>query len=192
MDARAKGEPCVHRKNVLGFRVACEQLWGKVAFEETIARLPPDARAATAGLIPLDEWVAESFLIAWAEAVWGGPAKMNEAAMRRYVSAAIMQGFGQVRRFFLQMVTPEAAARRVPELWRQEHTTGTLEAEIVRDGVGRVVLSDHPYVETPLMRMAIAEAIRCSLSLTRASTVNERHAHRGRQLRIELTWAARE
>jgi hypothetical protein len=184
----AAREPCVHRKNVLGFRIACEQIWNKDSYEQAVALLPLAVRESTAGLLPIQEWVPETYIVAWAEAVWRGPAQQDEALMRRYVAASIANGFGRVRRFFLQMMTPETMARRAPEIWKQEHTTGRLEAEVIRERTAHVRLFDHPYVETPLMRMALAEAIRFSVSLTRAANVREKHAARGHSLRIEITW----
>jgi hypothetical protein len=142
--------------------------------------------------MPLDEWLPETFIIAWSEAVWRGPARQNAVVMRKYIAASIALGFGRVRRFFLQMMTPESIASRATELWRQEHNTGTLTAEVLRRGHVRVQLADHPYVETPLMRLAIAEAIRFIVSLTRAQNVTEKHPSRGATLVIDVGWDARE
>lgn len=187
-DAR---DPLTRRKNVLGFRIACEQIWGEGAYEETLALLPAHVREATAGLIPLEEWVPETFVMAWADAVWRGPAKQDEAVMRTYVGATIAHGFGRVRRFFLQLLTPESFAKRASETWREEHTTGVLDATLAGARLVRLRLSGHPYIETPLMRLCIAEAIRYSTSLTRAENVTESHMPRGTSLVIDIGWTPR-
>ena len=62
---------------MLGFRTACEEAWGAGAYEEVLAVLPPQVREASGGLFPMDEWVPESFVVAWIETVWRGPAKQE-------------------------------------------------------------------------------------------------------------------
>ena len=173
---------------MLGFRAVCEETWGTEVYERTVALLPSSVRDATAGLRPIEEWVDERYIIAWADAVWRGPARQDEALMRRFVAAMMAFGFGRVRRFFLQRMTPETLIPRTPGIWRQEHTTGILEAESVRPGLVYVRLSDHPYLDSPLTRLAIAESIRFATSLTRAKNVTEKHASYGRPLRVDIAW----
>ena len=52
----------------------------------------------------------------------------------------------------------------------------------------RARLHDHPYVETPLLRLAVAEAFRAVVALTRAANVTETHAPRGAPLLVNLRW----
>jgi hypothetical protein len=184
----AIAEPRVHRKNVIGFRAASEELWGRGVYEQIVAALPPDVQRATAGLRPMEPWVPEGFIAAWAEAVWRGPARCDEAQMRRYVGASVAHGFGRVRRFFLQIMTPEAVVERAVALWREEHTTGVLRAELHGVAGARVQLSDHPYVETPVLRLALGEALRYIVGLTRARNVTEAHNARGNPLIIDIKW----
>ncbi len=187
-DSRVAREPLTRRKNVLGFRTACERTWGTGAYEQTLALLPNDVREATAGLLPMEEWVPEAFVVAWVGAVWRGPAKQDEATIRRYVASTVAHGFGHVRRLFLRVLTPDIFAKRGPDLWREEHSTGVLEAKLVGERLVRLRLSDHPYIETPLMRIAVAEALRFTTSLTRAKNVTEKHAPRGTPLLIDIAW----
>ncbi len=178
----------VNRRNVIGFRAACEQIFGAAGYQETLALLPEDVRDATAGLLPMNEWVPEAFIVAWANAVYRGPAKRNEAKVRAYVAATVAHGFGRVRRLLLSMMTAETITARAGELWRGEHSSGKFDAEVLRPGVTRVRLDDHPYVESPLMRLSIAEALRFIVSLTRSQNVTESHPAHGRPLVITIRW----
>ena len=108
--------------------------------------------------------------------------------MRRYVGATIAHGYGRVRRLFLQLLTPETLAGRASEAWRAEHNTGVLETVLVGKDRLRLRLVDHPYVETPLLRMSLAEALRFTASLTRAHNVTEKHAASGVALLIDIAW----
>ncbi len=186
--ASAATVPRVHRKNVLGFRLACEETWGEEGLQRVIERLPPAIREATAGLVPLDEWIPEDFIIGWCHTVWEGPAQRSEAQFRAYVSLSVKHGFGRVKKLLLGMMAPAHIAPRAPALWNGEHTTGTLEVSVVSSNLMRVRLEDHPYVETPLLRLAVAEAFRCVVSLTRAVDVVETHPARGAPLLVNVRW----
>ena len=180
--------PRVQRKNVLGYRLACEEMWGKRGLARVVELLPAAISEATAGLMPLDEWIPEEFIIAWAQAVWEGPAERNEAVFRAYASLTIKHGFGRMKKLLLQRMEPAQIAPRAPGLWRGEHTTGSLDVELVGPYQMRARLQDHPYVETPLLRLAVAEAFRAVVALTRAANVVETHAPRGAPLLVNLRW----
>jgi hypothetical protein len=180
--------PRVHRKNVLGFRLACEERWGPEGLARAVELLPASIREATAGLMPLDEWIPEDFIIAWSQAVWDGPARRNETEYRAYVSLTIKHGFGRVKKLLLGMMAPAQIAPRAPGLWRGEHTTGSLAVEVVGPHHLRCRLSDHPYVDAPLLRLAVAEAFRAVVGLTRAANVVETHPPRGAPLLINIRW----
>jgi hypothetical protein len=180
--------PRVRRKNVLGFRLACEETWGKRGLDRAVALLPAPIREATAGLMPIDEWIPEEFIVAWAQATWEGPAQRNETEYRAFVSLTIKHGFGRVKKLLLRMMAPAQIAPRAPELWRGEHTTGSLDVEVLGPNHMRARLNDHPYVETPLLRLAVAEAFRAVVALTRAANVVETHPPRGAPLLITLRW----
>ncbi len=181
--------PMVHRKNVVGFRQACEEMWGREGLARVTQALSPAVRDATVGLLPLPEWLPVECMSEWAEAVWLGPAMRDEARYRVYVSKAICLGFGRVKQFLLGMLTPERLMQRTGELWRGEYSTGELRGEIVGPGRCRLVLDHHPYIERTTLRLAVAESFRTSLSLTRAREVTETHPPAGRPLVVTIRWA---
>jgi hypothetical protein len=88
------------------------------------------------------------------------------------------QGFGRVKRFLLSVSTPQTLAPRVAGLWREEYSTGRLVVSRLEDRSVELSLSDHPFIEIPLMRDVIAEVYRHVLSLTKAKTVTGVHAVR--------------
>ena len=178
----------VHRKNVLGFRIACEEIWGESGLKRTVASLPVATRDATAGLIPLDTWIPVEFMIAWWTAIWEGPANRNEAQYRLYVASTARHGFGRVKKIFLRSLPPTFLAQHAANLWKEEYTTGSLAADVVSPCHLRGRLSDHPYVDNPLTRIAIAEALRTVVSLTRARDVTVMHAAHGSRLIIDVRW----
>src|SRR5690349_23700104 len=46
----------VHRKSLIGFRDACEQIWGAASLAKILETLPPDVRERTGGSRPLEPW----------------------------------------------------------------------------------------------------------------------------------------
>ena len=118
----------VERTSLIGFRAACERLWGPAGYSRICEDLPADVRERTAGIRPLPKWNAVDDLIAWHHAVWSGPAGRDETVMRQHIHATVDQGFGRVKRFLLSMSTPRSLAPRVAALWREEYSTGRLEA----------------------------------------------------------------
>lgn len=180
----------VHRRSLIGFRAACEQMWGTDGYKQLCEALPPDVRERTAGLRPLPEWVALEDLIAWHVAVWNGPARRDERIMTEHIHATVDHGFGRVKRLFLGMSTPRSLAPRVVSLWRDEYSTGRLEASFVEVTSLRLTLSDHAYVDTSLMRYVISEVFRYIVSLTKAENVTAVHALRDASLVVVLRWTS--
>ena len=78
------GSCLVHRKSLVGFRAACQQMWGASGYESLCRDLPADVRERTAGMRPLPDWNPLGDLIAWHLAVWNGPAKRDETIMTRH------------------------------------------------------------------------------------------------------------
>jgi len=136
----AKG--LVHRKSLIGFRAACEQMWGPIGYEAICAALPADVSDRTAGMRPLPDWIPLDDLIAWHEAVWNGPAKRDEQTMTQHIRLTVDQGFGRVKKFLLSMSTPQSLAPRVVSLWREEYSTGRLEATSIEEQSVVLRLSD--------------------------------------------------
>jgi hypothetical protein len=178
----------VERKSLIGFRAACEQMWGRAGLEGICDRLPTDVRERTAGLRPLPKWNAVTDLIAWHHAVWDGPAGRDEKVMTQHIHATVDQGFGRVKRFLLGISTPTSLAPRVAALWRDEYSTGTLEATFPEERAVHLTLSDHPFVDDPLMRFVISEVFRYVLSMTRVQRVSVAYGVRESSLVSVLRW----
>jgi hypothetical protein len=180
--------PRVHRKSLVGFRTACERMWGKEGYESLCRDLPADVRERTAGMRPLPDWNALEDLIAWHVAVWNGPAKNDEQIMAQLIDGSVDHGFGHVKRFLLSISTPQSLAPRVVALWREEYSTGRLEASLVEQRSVRLTLHDHPYVDIPLMRLVLAEVFSYVVSLTKVKQVSAAHAVRDSALVVALHW----
>jgi hypothetical protein len=179
----------VHRKSLIGFRAACEQMWGPKGYEAIRNALPPEVSDRTAGMRPLADWIPLDDLIAWHEAVWNGPARRDEQIMTQHIHATIDHGFGRVKRVLLSMSTPHTLAPRVAALWRDEYSSGRLVASSLEDRSVQLTLSDHPYVEIPLMRYVIAEVFLYVVGMTRVENVRASHAVRDSSLTVVLRWA---
>ncbi len=124
-------------------------------------------------------------------AVWNGPAKRDEKIMTEHIHATVDQGFGRVKRFLLSMSdVPQPLAPRVVSLWREEYSTGRLEANFVEAKSVHLTLSDHAYIDTSLMRYVIAEVFRYVVSLTKAENVTAVHAIRDSSLVVVLRWTS--
>jgi hypothetical protein len=181
-------KPLVDRKSLIGFRAACEQIWGAAGLALVRNALPPDVRERTGGARPLEKWTTVDDLIAWHKAVWNGPANHNERAFTPHIHATVDQGFGRVKRFLLSISTPRSLAPRVAALWRDEYSTGHLQATLSDDPVVQLTLTDHPYVHEPLMRFVIAEVFRYVMSMTRVRKVSVAYGVRESSLVVTLRW----
>ena len=179
----------VRRRSLLGFRNACEELWGEDGCRAIAEALESDVRQRTAGLLPLPEWLPLDDLIAWHVAAWTGPAKRDKAVMTHHARRTVDQGFGRVKRFILSMASPHALAPRVAALWRDEYSTGVLTADEPSPDSVTLRLSAHAYVEHPLMRWIIAEAYRHIVSLTNVPNVTETHSVRDGSLVVVIRWS---
>jgi len=163
-------------------------MWSKAGSDEVARALPQEVRERTAGFVPLPEWLPQGDLIAWHIAVWEGPARQNWESMAQFARLTIDQGFGRVRQLMISALTPAMLAQRVGPLWQEEYTTGTLETLRIDARTVQLKLSDHAYVDIPLMRNVISEAYRHILSMTRARNVRVSHEVRGRALLVSLRW----
>jgi hypothetical protein len=179
----------VQKKSLIGFRTACEQMWGPEGYEAICAALPADVAERTAGLRPLPDWVRLEDLVAWHFAVWNGPARRDESIMTQHIHATVDQGFGKVKRLFLSMQTPQSLAPRVVSLWRDEYSTGFLEASSLEERSVQLSLREHSYVDIGLMRYVITEVFRYVVSLTSARDVTAVHTVRDGALIVVLRWA---
>jgi hypothetical protein len=180
--------PLVDRKSLIGFRAACEAMYGPAGLAAIRNALPPDVRERTGGDRPLQKWVTVDDLIAWHKAVWNGPAHRNEWAFTQHIHATLDQGFGRVKRLLLSMSTPRSLAPRVAALWRDEYSTGHLQATFPEEQAVQLTLSDHPFVPDPLMRFVISEVFRYVIGMTRVQKVSVAHGVRESSLVVTLRW----
>jgi hypothetical protein len=88
----------------------------------------------------------------------------------------------------ISLLTPELLAARVVALWRDDYSTGRLETVSIDAHSVQLMLSDHAYVELPLMRYIISEVYRYILSMTRVPNVTVTHAVRDASLLVTLHW----
>jgi hypothetical protein len=170
---------------------ACRELWGEDGLRDALRRLPAEVREATTGAdFTALRFYPTRYVNAWDEAKMAGPARGDEDEFRRSVARGMELGFGRVRRVFLSFATPMLLAQRAAELWRHDHTHGEVSVDSsMRDqGRARVTLVGHPFVETPLARLAFGEVVRHLLSMSRARNVRETHAHSGDSLVVALSW----
>ena len=186
-------EPLTKGTILQSTRAAVLETWGDAGLRAVADRLPEEARAATMGaeLVPLG-WHPTRYILDWNDAILEGPAAGDLDAFRQNVDTAMALGFGRVRRTFLRFATPLRLAARAAELWRHEHTHGTvtiLDQDIER-GTARVHVCDHPFLTRMPSRVAIAEAFRYVLSRSRAKNVRETHELRAGELWIHMRWDA--
>lgn len=177
----------VRRRSLLGFRAACELMWGADGVRTVAEALPADVRERTHGLAPLSEWLLVDDLIAWHVALRDGLGR-DDAMFTRHVHKTIDQGFGKVKRLLLSMATPHTLAPRAAALWRDEYSTGRLTAKSIDDRTVTLTLSEHPYVHHALMGSVISEAYRYIVSMTAAKVVTAQTMVRNDELTVRMQW----
>lgn len=177
----------VRGHTMLAFREAARELFGEQGLTRIGSRLP------TSMLTRIDqrsEWVPAEFVVAWAEAAWDCLLAHDEVALARYIDRMIDLGFGRVRRLLLAIATPQGVVRRATELWRGELTDGRLVSYGTSPTSARMVLHDHPFLESALLRAIVAEAFRYSLALAGAKDAVAHHeGELGGPLVVSLSWS---
>ena len=154
------GDPCARGSVLHGFRAALVDVWGESALAEVAERLPLETRVATIDALVLPfEWVPLHHVVAWHDALWGGPLQAAEARLARFIARSIELGFGRFQSAFFTQATPERLAARAQELWRYQHTHGALTVALDA-GACAVTLREHPYVGHPASRRVTAESFR--------------------------------
>jgi hypothetical protein len=186
----ASSEPMSRGTILHGVAAAVHDLWGDEGLRDVVSRLPEETRAATTGpAFTSLSWYPTRYLMEWDVAKMAGPAHGDEEAFRQSLRRGTDFGFGRVRRAFLSFATPVLLAQRATELWRHDHTHGTLALEPEdTPGHRRVTLTGHPFTTTALARMALSEVLRYVLSLSRVRNVRESHGMNGDALVIVFTW----
>jgi len=182
-------EPVTRGTVWIAFREAAADLWGEEAVQEILEQLPDEARHADGGILHAFDWYPTRWLLTWLEVTLAGPAQGDQEIYNQYLARTVDLSFGRVRRALLKIATPPLLARRAAELWRHDHSHGSIEIARLEERVLTGTLSDHPFTETPLGRASITEVLRTLLSLARAHNVRATHQIEGDQrLAIRFTW----
>jgi hypothetical protein len=172
-------------------RLAVRDLWGEAGLADVAKRVSEDTRVQTVE-VPVSPlaWVPERFLVEWHEATLLGPAKGDDEALCRTIDRRIDFGFGRVRKALLGLVGPEGVIRRAGELWKHDHTHGSLTVSVGHDGKSvSGTLSDHLFCQEPIARRALAETFRYIVHLSRGVKIaRETHGLQGTSLFIRVTW----
>lgn len=190
LSAPPSAEPLTRGTHLHSQREAILATWGEAGLRQVIDVLTDETRHATApaAASPL-AWYPTRYLVEWGNAIFAGPAGRDEQAFRANIARSTDLGFGRVRRVLMGFATPIILAQRAAELWRHDHTHGTLalENDLPR-GLARLTLRDHPFTADPVSRLAIAEVFRHILSRSRANAVRETHAVHDGVLVVTLHW----
>jgi hypothetical protein len=171
---------------------AAHELWGKAVMDDIGGRVSPELRDLAFrpdAVIPTLSWIPERHVPDLYRAAWEGPCGKNELLLRGLVDKAMDLGFGRVRRALLNFVGPVGLMERASELWRHNHTHGAL--EVARTGPlrGHVILRDHPYNDSPIMRIVMAESFRYAVALSRAKTARETNQRiADGSLQVDIQW----
>jgi hypothetical protein len=189
--ASSEPEPQARRTLFAVSRRALVDLWGDDGLAQVAALLPEDVRRDTIdSIVVASEWLPESYMIAWYQAIWQGPGQRRTEGLRRFIDRRMDLGFGRVRKLMLNVISPEQLLAKAPELWRHDHTTGTLAGTFGAPNDVSLTLREHPYTVAPLARLATAEVYRYALSLVRGThDVTERHGvEEEGTLVVRLAW----
>ena len=152
------------------------KLWGDAGRAALRERLPPDVRRALLDEIILPvSWYPETHFQACNEVVWEALARGDDAAFDAYVHGSIDHLWSRVHRVLMGLTTPHRLARRAPDMWRHDHTHGTLDVEL-RESDGTVRVQGYPYARDGIMGRGQTEALRYILSHARVHEVRATHA----------------
>ncbi len=181
--------PCARGTIFVGFRHAVDSIWGARGLAQVSEHLPEEVRRATLENVVVNtEWIPETHVVAWYEALWAGPCESRRDKFTLALDRMLDFGFGRVRKVFLSMARPATILERAPTFWRYDHTHGYLRIA-AGDTMARVALSEHPYTANSLSCMAIAEVYRYCATLTRARNVTSSHYRESTgTLVVRLRW----
>ncbi len=171
-------------------RLAVIDVWGEAGLSVVAQHVSADTRAQSVEqpVQPL-EWVPERFLVEWHQATWDGLARHDDAALCRTINRRLDFGFGRVRRALLGLVGPEGVIRRAGELWKHDHTHGTLSIEVGEGQTLTATLTNHIFCQHPIARRALGETFRYIAQLCRGvKEAKETHALEGGSTVIRIAW----
>lgn len=185
-------EPQCRATQLVAFRAASVRRWDEATWTDVVASLPAEVRERMfPGGLPVSVgWVPEADMMALSVALHAGPCGRAEGTYRALLRGSIDEGFGRVRKLFMNLASPSKVLARAPELWQHDHSHGELVA-IPSAREARVIVRHPVLLSTPLSCLTLAEMFRYILALTRVPEVTETH-HRetAQELHIELRWKA--
>jgi len=165
------GEPLTRALIVLSYREAARALWGETGLERLTAALPAETAGILRAARPPEEWVPVRHAVDVAQVAWDVLCARDRATFHEMIDRVIDFGFGRRQRLLLSLANPPMLLRRAADLWREDHTEGTLGYVPLAVDAARVSLRDHPYVESPVQRDAFAEGVRHAMSLSHVRSV---------------------
>lgn len=164
---------------------ATRELCGDELVSTLLTRFP---QAFHRALEESPDWVPTEFVVTWYELVseaLGG----DERRLAAITTRAVDLGFGRVRKLLLGIATPHWVLRKGEELWRGEQSAGRMTAYAVEPNHARVTLTDHPFLDSAVMRRAMVTSMAYTLTLTGAKSVTAEVAGAvGEPLVLTLTW----
>jgi hypothetical protein len=166
--------------------LALKEVLGGRGYDAVVARLPPEVALATSGLeFVAIRWYPTSHLMAWQTAMY----EVGQADYDRCLDRSLDLAVGGVRRLFMKVLTPRGIAERAGDMWRHFHSHGNIELAWRSATRGRVILTNHAYVDSALGRRTFAEMIRYMLALSRAKGVHESHGlDANGRLAVTVSW----
>jgi hypothetical protein len=166
-------EPKLKKYYAVAAREAALWAWGQGGVDDIAQRMPePERGEVFADVLP--PWIAERAMIAMGFGIWNGPAKRSKPEYFRFLHKTTDMSFGRVRKVLMAVATPEKIVTMADELWKSDHTHGSWETHVAPNRA-RMVLTGHPYADTPHGRTSLAEQIRYIVELTRARDVTASH-----------------
>jgi hypothetical protein len=183
-------EPKARRTIFAGFKVAATEMWGANGLTDIGSRLSPPVRRATVEAITVEtDFLPESYVLEWYQAVWEGPAGRSRDLYNQFLQRMMDHGFGRIRKFFLQMASAPMIIQKAAELWRHDHNTGDMRFERVDGNTAVVTLAEHAYLTTPIARASVVEIMRYAAASGRNSNVRASYVlESASKIRVTLTW----
>jgi hypothetical protein len=180
-------EPLLKKHNATAARDAVRLVWGPGAVTEVMQRMPDRERVEIfADVLP--PMIPFRAILELGYAIWDGPAKHSRPEYFKFLHKQTDMSFGRVRKLLLTTSTPEKLISMADELWKSDHTHGSWETAVAPRRA-RMVLSGHPFADTPHARTSLSEQIRYIIQLTRVQHVTESHARLAPGvLEITLRW----
>ena len=133
----------------------------------------------------------ERHVLQWLHAVWQGPARREHAQLRAFMGRVCELGFVRLRRLLLNMSTPAQLGAKASAIWDSQHSHGTLTMEFSGGNQLRTRLEHHPYVNSPIARVAMGEfyryAVACCRGVTEADEYNN-HVDGMGAFCIDIRW----